>query len=94
MYQPISAKQFRDNMAQVLEEVHETGSEYTLIYRSKPMVDIVPSKIKKTGKANKDRRDFLEIMEENLGNTSNSRKINVGEEKKILRKRLVEKHGL
>lgn len=100
MYTPISAKQFRQNMTQVLDEVETQGRSYTIIYRSRPKVNLVPvstpnkSQEAKTSKTDSSDKDFRKLMAKNLGNTSNIYKVQPGEEKDVLRERLRQKYGL
>lgn len=97
MYEPISAKQFRSNMQQVLDEVEAGEKRYTIIYRSKPKVDIIPV-TNPNGDIRSDRlknhAKFMDILQKNIGNTTNKQPVKLRDEKKIIKKHLRQKYGL
>lgn len=96
MYEPISAKEFRDNMAEVLTEVKTRGKKYTIIYRSKPMVDIVPRPMGFVSKKNSEAEEYRRILDEARGIAE----LPVGYDsesadyKSILREELEKKYGV
>ena len=82
----INAKYLRKNLKKVAQSVKDSGSEYTVLYRSMPAFKIVPIK------RNKHTTNWNSWLKEHVGISTATDITTPDKDKEILRKRLIEKH--
>lgn len=87
--QTVSAKDFRKNLKKYIEKISKNKEEYTLIYRSKPVMRLAP--IEKNKKPT--LKEINKILDEITGTGLATDITTPDKDNDILRKRLIEKYG-
>lgn len=92
MTNSITAKNLRTNLKTVLERASE-GYRTTIIYRSVPLAEIVPIGTADNQRGNYDRTAYLRALDEATGSSTAKDVTTPDQDKPVLRKRLIAKHG-
>ncbi len=89
----INAKNLRENLKSILSEV-ESGTEYIVVYRSKPMVQIKPIVEPKPPMNSEELEILLKKIHKHVQESNTVLPSTPAEDKEFLVKRLRKKYGM